>query len=358
MKSTLTGAEVVDLIMRGAQLDERYLPSSVNAPAVSGLPTGSPTIYQLDAYGSMQLLSFEHADTPICGVDVVMGTEDDEPVLIVARETSQLFAITDETYTGAAFAAPSVAPGGRTIAVSLTGGTRATRFVSHTGSIERTLVDTSRVVFLERDTAFYTFNADSVRVGAAGNWFTRAASGSWISDIEVAPTGDAIVYATQEVLLPGSCTVSERVTTIWEQAYQQSPVAVRTIPECSDEATEEVALRYSEFGDAVASIRTLYNENLDQTEHHSFWQPLSGSEVTLATWIDPLEVFFGGQAPGVQALRVYVDEDESTPCEAETRQITSGGALITARTLATGFQCGEPSEPILAPRRRPSAAEN
>src|SRR5690606_1014129 len=69
MDPTLTAAEVKDYILRGAQ--EPWLDSLTGLPVQRQPVSGAPgTIYQLDAYGSLSLLSRERPGTPICGSDV------------------------------------------------------------------------------------------------------------------------------------------------------------------------------------------------------------------------------------------------------------------------------------------------
>jgi hypothetical protein len=74
MDSTLTPAEVKDYILRGAR--EPRLSSTtgqlVPAVAVQGAPE---TIYQLDAYGALTLLSGERPGTPICGYPVSLALD-------------------------------------------------------------------------------------------------------------------------------------------------------------------------------------------------------------------------------------------------------------------------------------------
>ncbi|MDX2121692.1 MAG: S8 family serine peptidase, partial [Gemmatimonadota bacterium] len=68
MDSTLTAAQVKDYILRGAQ--EPLLDSLTGQPVQRQPVSGAPgTVYQLDAYGSLSLLSRERPGTPICGSD-------------------------------------------------------------------------------------------------------------------------------------------------------------------------------------------------------------------------------------------------------------------------------------------------
>ncbi len=71
MDPTLTPAQVKDYILRGAQ--EPLLDSITGLPVPRPPLTGAPgTVYQLDAYGSLSLLSRERPGTPICGSDVTI----------------------------------------------------------------------------------------------------------------------------------------------------------------------------------------------------------------------------------------------------------------------------------------------
>jgi hypothetical protein len=85
MDSTLTAAEVKDYILRGAQ--EPLLDSLTGLPVQRQPVSGAPgTVYQLDAYGSLSLLSRERQHLPACGFPVALhGTLTSQPWVVFTR---------------------------------------------------------------------------------------------------------------------------------------------------------------------------------------------------------------------------------------------------------------------------------
>jgi hypothetical protein len=83
MDSTLTAADLKDYIVRGARQPRLNAQTGVFGPAepVAGAPE---TVYQLDAYGALTLLSSERSGAPLCGNRVwVSGTQ-----LVAQRDPS------------------------------------------------------------------------------------------------------------------------------------------------------------------------------------------------------------------------------------------------------------------------------
>ena len=67
MDPTLTNAELKDYIVRGASMPREDPETGDLLPAPNpGAPDAN--VRQLDAYGSLKLLSYERPGTPICGL--------------------------------------------------------------------------------------------------------------------------------------------------------------------------------------------------------------------------------------------------------------------------------------------------
>lgn len=142
MDPTLTAAQVKDYILRGARV-RRIDPAtgdSVPATPVIGAPE---TIYQLDAYGALALLSQERPGTPICGFPVAV--RGGSIVLERPARTETLAGPGGQLYS------PSLAQGGRLIAVADELGVVSE--IDYRGIVRNTLG--SQVLerrYLERDT--------------------------------------------------------------------------------------------------------------------------------------------------------------------------------------------------------------
>jgi hypothetical protein len=148
MDSTLTPAEVKSYILRGAS-EQR--PSSTTGGMVQPLPVqGAPeTIYQLDAYGALSLLSRERPGTPICGYPVSF-TPDYGSVVLERPGAPVTLAVPGGNLWGVI----SVAQGGRLMSVVTSEvGTVTPRSVlmDQTGRVIAVVPDVQRT-FLERDT--------------------------------------------------------------------------------------------------------------------------------------------------------------------------------------------------------------
>lgn len=115
MDSTLTPARVRDYIVRGAQ--QKRLNSTGDSVLPQPVPVqGAPEpIYQLDAYGSVSLLSRERPGTPICGYPVHVAPGVDQTTVILEPPGAPARSV---PVPGAGWAtAVSVAQGGRRLAV-------------------------------------------------------------------------------------------------------------------------------------------------------------------------------------------------------------------------------------------------
>jgi len=150
MDSTLTPAQVKRYILRGAQ--DALSRSSGQAPQpVSGAPE---TVYQLDAYGALALLSRERSGVdrfrvPICGYPVSARLTTPEGVALERAPGD-----TGLIPVPGLVALTSVAQGGRQIAVRVVDqATVETRVLDHRGNLLATLPAHIDRYFLERDTA-------------------------------------------------------------------------------------------------------------------------------------------------------------------------------------------------------------
>jgi len=134
MDPGLTPGQVKDYLLRGAQVS-RY--DSLNAiatvpPSVSGIPG----VYQLDAYGSLSLLSKERSGTPVCGYPV----SGRGPWLLLEKN-GPLAPPTDSIkvpFASGALGHIGVAPGGRSFSAyaqgdSLNGGSQSVIYFNYLG---------------------------------------------------------------------------------------------------------------------------------------------------------------------------------------------------------------------------------
>lgn len=155
MRPTLTAAEVKTYILDGAQqLRFDSVTGTVHPPAPVA---GAGGIYQLDAYGSLALLSGgpDGVGTPICGYDVRFV--DSAVVLDRPSGPQSIYPMPTPYHQGNG--SVSVAQGGRRIAVSssindtysLTG--PGVAVINHQGTVIHTIDSVHRRMYLERDTA-------------------------------------------------------------------------------------------------------------------------------------------------------------------------------------------------------------
>jgi subtilisin family serine protease len=149
MDSTLTPAQVKDYILRGAQ-QKRV--SSLTGDSVAPQPvSGAPeTIYQLDAYGALTLLSRERPGMPICGFPVSVSLDSRSVVLERPRHPETLTLPTDTS----SITSISVAQGGRLISAFMLYGSFGQGYstvIDQRGTALTTVPNTQRI-FLERET--------------------------------------------------------------------------------------------------------------------------------------------------------------------------------------------------------------
>ena len=153
MDPTLTAAQVKDYILRGAQ-EPKFDPFTGQFIADSlQLRVHGASVYQLDAYGSLTLLSRERTGAPICGYEVAVGSLPTWEVKLARKEADTLRI----PVPGGEAQGVSVAQGGRRLAVrvfNLATGI-STAVYSHTGALLHTVPGVERQ-YLERDTADIT----------------------------------------------------------------------------------------------------------------------------------------------------------------------------------------------------------
>jgi len=154
MDSTLTPAEVKSYILRGAREPRLSATTGqmVTPPAVQGAPE---TVYQLDAYGALALLSSERAGTPICGFPV--SVTPDYSSVVLERPGGPVTLTVPGQWIGAV----SVAQGGRLLSVfnaDMETGAGRSVIVDWTGRVQAVVPDVLRR-FLERDTLDQTWGS-------------------------------------------------------------------------------------------------------------------------------------------------------------------------------------------------------
>ncbi|MBK7923319.1 MAG: S8 family serine peptidase [Gemmatimonadetes bacterium] len=116
MDPTLTGAMAKDYLLRGAQDSLLDSLTGQRLPRQPLQVAGAPgTIYQLDAYGSLSLLSKERMGTPVCGIPVSV-TQQNPSYIRLERTPTAIESFPVAALSGAQN--PSVAQGGRVISVT------------------------------------------------------------------------------------------------------------------------------------------------------------------------------------------------------------------------------------------------
>jgi len=145
MDSTLTNAELKDYLIRGSRVDREDPETGGWTPAPNpGAPDAA--VRQLDAYGSLKLLSYERPGTPLCGLTITnLGTQWYQTQSVIHRQgTQELVEV-----AGQPVAFTSIAQGGRLAAA----GTEKYR-LSGGQWVGAGSGGDDAIVFLERDTAY------------------------------------------------------------------------------------------------------------------------------------------------------------------------------------------------------------
>jgi hypothetical protein len=161
MDSTLTPDQVRDYILLGAQEPRLSTQTGVYTarPSVPGAPE---TVYELDAYGALSLLSrTRQINVPLCGMDVRVGASNTS-LVAEGRGTNWTIPLTlnagEEVRGVDGAASASVAQGGRRIAVYTTAD--RSLVVNHRGQTIHS-VSGMRRTYLEQDTADYWWQEGS-----------------------------------------------------------------------------------------------------------------------------------------------------------------------------------------------------
>ena len=166
MDPTLTGDEVTDYIRRGAR--DSLSRGSLRPPDTLAV-VAPDTLYLLDAYGSLALLSRERPGTPICGFPVAVDGFNGNTVRLEVPNRAPI-AVAGAT----AVFSVSVAQGGRLMAAAVMDGVAGRRVavLDHRGNLVTTLPFLERH-FLERDTLDLSFRLEPTPCGAIRPVLTR-----------------------------------------------------------------------------------------------------------------------------------------------------------------------------------------
>ena len=148
MDPDLTPEQVKAYIVQGAE-HKRLSPTTGDSVSVKPISGTTETIYQLDAYGALTLLSAERPGTPACGFPVSISVDGRSVVLErPAAAAEPLIVASDTEY----IVSISVAQGGRLISAFVESYPYGRSVVvDQHGAIKATVPDLERV-FLERDT--------------------------------------------------------------------------------------------------------------------------------------------------------------------------------------------------------------
>ncbi len=141
MVPTLTGAQVADYLLRGAE-EQRENPTSGLLGQRSDI--GVSGVYQLDVYGALRLLSKEVHGSPICGLEVTVHDHQTSGIgSVIQRNTPQ-----PVTVGGQGVQLTSIAQGGRLAA----SGNELLALVNGQWSSTGARAHLTSVLFLEEDT--------------------------------------------------------------------------------------------------------------------------------------------------------------------------------------------------------------
>ena len=227
MDSTLKPEKVKDYILRGAQ-QPRLSPTTgqpVPAQPVQGAPE---TIYQLDAYGALTLLSQERPAAPLCGVSADLAPSPDDGSFdgVMLRRVPGFSDTLRLSLAGLGIFPDgvSLAQGGRLLAVS--GGNDQTPyrtvFVDQTGRAVAPAVEGIERRFLERDTVDLDWNVHEQRYPQVtlrlGDSAHTVRSLDLVADV-VPQSSD--VYQAQVVVSPSG----EYAPSTWDPTSQEAATA-------------------------------------------------------------------------------------------------------------------------------------
>jgi hypothetical protein len=140
MDFTLTPEQVRDYILRGArQPQEDPATGNITTPLpVQGAPAGEQ-VYDLDAHGSLRLLSNTRPFVPLCGVRLATGTLPSEQLVVTALRDSAPPEAIGSIQADGGLAKGTVARGGRLVATGGGGATIPTVTFNFNDAIESRL---------------------------------------------------------------------------------------------------------------------------------------------------------------------------------------------------------------------------
>jgi len=154
MDPTMTNAQVKDYLIRGSNVQRQNPGTGTWGPAPDP-EAPDASVRQLDAYGSLQLLSRERSGVPLCGVEATFEpSPDGAGVAVLRRNQPELIPLPGRPGRGPL----SIAQGGRLLAVSWfdepANEDRTTEFRLESGQWRevRTLAPHFARLYLERDT--------------------------------------------------------------------------------------------------------------------------------------------------------------------------------------------------------------
>lgn len=158
MQPNLTATQVKQYILDGARV-ARIGAVGISVPALH-ITNGPVGTFQLDAYGSLNLLSKEQPLTPICGLDVTLEANADlmPGRLKIGRNTPEYINLNPASPANTYWGTYSVAKGGRLVAIDSLGSTTdvaTLRRLQPSGwSPAGTVPNVTRLVYTERDTVY------------------------------------------------------------------------------------------------------------------------------------------------------------------------------------------------------------
>jgi hypothetical protein len=169
MNPLLTPSDIARLLRDGAK-QERVNPitGAIELPPSIPVTGSSDVVRQLDAYGSLSLLSATDASTPICGFPVISSfvtnpeTSEIETVVRLARPNHY-----QSVYQGNVENV-TVAQGGRRIGIDGWGESRNVDFQNYSWSVGSPMTFRGYRQFLERDTAFTDYSSGSALLNIRG----------------------------------------------------------------------------------------------------------------------------------------------------------------------------------------------
>lgn len=236
---SLTPAQLVDYLERGSRVAVRDSVTGLLVPRapVEGFPE---PVYQLDAYGALQLLSQDRGDNPLCGQQVLANP----PVSFSVLRDFEIARSTPIAHAQWYPARVSVAPGGRQLSVhlnedQLNGGDHSVATFDPLGARLRTWnnhsarFDGDDVFALQRSTltAYFVDLYSQATGGLLSSVLLTDSTGGaayvWPDDVRLHPQGRYLFY--RGLLFDLRTGASTRFTPISTPAWDLSPDGSRLV---------------------------------------------------------------------------------------------------------------------------------